>query len=367
MCMKSRIYFLVLLLMITGVSMAQDINFSQFYELPLLRNPSLAGFYRGDIRVTSAFRSQWGSVTTPYQTQALGVETKFGTGSASGDYVSLGMQITNDVAGDSRLGKTQLLPMLTYHKAISYDRDSYISAGFLGGPVLQRFDPTKLRFSDQFVNGAYSPTNATRQTFSKTNKTYWDAAAGLTYSSTFGYDNSYYIGAGYFHFTQPKVAFEPNNDIRLNKKLVINAGLSTPASEYDRIILSPGPGVPKEAGLLLPLIKEYAGKKPILGVCLGHQAIGEAFGGTLVNLSTVYHGIATNCKLLPSSQKLFDGLPEEISIGRYHSWVIEEKNFPEELEITAVDENGYIMALQHKKFDVQGVQFHPESVLTPDG
>ena len=234
--MKSRLYLVLGLLMFTGVSVAQDINFSQFYELPLLRNPSLAGFYRGDIRVTSAFRSQWGSVTTPYQTQALGIETKFGTGSASGDYVSLGMQITNDVAGDSRLGKTQLLPMLTYHKAIGYDRESFLSAGFLGGPVLQRFDPTKLRFSDQFVNGAYASTNPPRQTFSKTNITYWDAAAGLTYSSTFGYDNSYYIGAGYFHFTQPKVAFEPTNDIRLNKKLVINAGLSTPASEYDRII-----------------------------------------------------------------------------------------------------------------------------------
>jgi anthranilate synthase component 2 len=137
--------------------------------------------------------------------------------------------------------------------------------------------------------------------------------------------------------------------------------------EYDRIILSPGPGIPKEAGLLLPLIQEYAGKKPILGVCLGHQAIGEAFGGSLVNLTTVYHGISTSCKLSAPSSRLFKGLPEEITIGRYHSWVIDDKNFPRELEITAVDENGYIMALQHKKFDVQGVQFHPESVLTPDG
>ena len=137
--------------------------------------------------------------------------------------------------------------------------------------------------------------------------------------------------------------------------------------EYDKIILSPGPGIPKEAGMLLPLIKEYAATKPILGVCLGHQAIGEAFGGTLVNLSTVYHGISTSCQLFASGRKLFKDLPEEISIGRYHSWVIEDKNFPAELEVTAVDENGYIMALQHKTFDVQGVQFHPESVLTPDG
>lgn len=137
------------------------------------------------------------------------------------------------------------------------------------------------------------------------------------------------------------------------------------AKEYDKVILSPGPGIPSEAGLLLPLIKEYAASKSILGVCLGHQAIGEAFGGKLVNLSTVYHGVALNCRLQPS--KLFEGLPGEIPVGRYHSWVISNENFPDELEITAQDDNGYIMALQHKTYDVQGVQFHPESVLTPDG
>jgi anthranilate synthase component 2 len=137
--------------------------------------------------------------------------------------------------------------------------------------------------------------------------------------------------------------------------------------EFDKIILSPGPGIPSEAGLLLPLIKEYAASKSILGVCLGHQAIGEAFGGTLTNLSTVYHGIATPIKILNTKSPILNGLPEEISVGRYHSWVIDESNFPEDLEITAKDEHGYIMGLQHKTYDVQGVQFHPESVLTPDG
>ena len=135
--------------------------------------------------------------------------------------------------------------------------------------------------------------------------------------------------------------------------------------EYDKIILSPGPGIPVEAGSLLPLIKEYAPTKSILGVCLGHQAIGEAFGGTLINLSTVYHGVATGCQL--SGTKLFEGLPDNITIGRYHSWIVSDKNFPKDLEITARDENNYIMGLQHKTYDVQGVQFHPESVLTPDG
>jgi anthranilate synthase component 2 len=137
--------------------------------------------------------------------------------------------------------------------------------------------------------------------------------------------------------------------------------------DYDKIILSPGPGIPEEAGLLLPLIKEYASTKSILGVCLGQQAIGEAFGGKLVNLSTVYHGVATPCKIDNVKSKLFKGMPEEIEVGRYHSWIVSEENFPDELEITARDENNYIMALQHRQYDMQGVQFHPESVLTPMG
>lgn len=140
---------------------------------------------------------------------------------------------------------------------------------------------------------------------------------------------------------------------------------------YDKIILSPGPGVPSEAGMLLPLIKEYASSKSLLGVCLGHQAIGEAFGGTLTNLSTVFHGVATPISIqnpnVKSENDVFSGLPATINVGRYHSWVVDEKDFPGELEITARDANGYIMALRHTIFDVQGVQFHPESVLTPDG
>lgn len=145
-------------------------------------------------------------------------------------------------------------------------------------------------------------------------------------------------------------------------------------AEYDKIVLSPGPGLPSEAGLLLSLIKTYAPSKSILGVCLGHQAIGEAFGGKLVNLSTVYHGVATPMQRIISKENkstakgdLFEGLPETMEVGRYHSWVVDEKSFPEELEVTAVDDNGLIMALKHKVYDVQGVQFHPESVLTPQG
>lgn len=141
--------------------------------------------------------------------------------------------------------------------------------------------------------------------------------------------------------------------------------------EYDKIILSPGPGIPQEAGQLLPLIREYAATKSILGVCLGHQAIGEAMGGKLVNLSTVYHGVATPVMIgyqddTPLSP-LFADLPVELEVGRYHSWIVSDEDFPSSLEVTARDEHGYIMALQHRQYDLQGVQFHPESVLTPKG
>jgi anthranilate synthase component II len=143
---------------------------------------------------------------------------------------------------------------------------------------------------------------------------------------------------------------------------------------YDKIILSPGPGLPAEAGLLLPLIKEYGISKSILGVCLGHQAIGEAFGGKLTNLSKVYHGVATPVHIIPQSPRntranadLFNGLADGFMAGRYHSWVIDPESFPNELEVTARDNNGHIMALRHRTLDILGVQFHPESVLTPDG
>lgn len=138
-------------------------------------------------------------------------------------------------------------------------------------------------------------------------------------------------------------------------------------AQYDKIILSPGPGIPSEAGLLLDVIKAYAPTKSILGVCLGHQAIAEAFGGTLLNLENVYHGIATDIDVCDASAILFKNLPSSIKVGRYHSWIVNEERFPEELSITAKDNSGFIMALAHKNYDVQAVQFHPESVLTPDG
>lgn len=138
---------------------------------------------------------------------------------------------------------------------------------------------------------------------------------------------------------------------------------------YDSIVLSPGPGVPSDAGLLMPLLDEYArsGRK-ILGVCLGHQAIGQAFGAGLTNLSQVYHGVQTNIEQTVDDESLFAGLEREFPVGRYHSWVVSNDNFPTgELEVTARDSQGQIMAMRHRKHPVRGVQFHPESILTPAG
>jgi anthranilate synthase component 2 len=135
---------------------------------------------------------------------------------------------------------------------------------------------------------------------------------------------------------------------------------------FDKIVLSPGPGIPSEAGLLLDVIRTYAGRKPIFGVCLGHQAIGEVFGGKLTNLSDVFHGVATEGTQL-GNDPVFEGLPRRITMGRYHSWVVSKEDFPDVLEITAESDEGQIMALRHREYNIHGIQFHPESVLTPEG
>ena len=158
------------------------------------------------------------------------------------------------------------------------------------------------------------------------------------------------------HIIQGHVEVFRNDQISLE---AINA--------YDKIILSPGPGIPEEAGLLLPLIHQYAASKSILGVCLGHQAIGEAMGAKLENLSTVYHGVATPIQILQPENALYRGLGDSIEVGRYHSWIVSDEGLPDCLQVTARDTNGYIMGLQHTTYDLQGVQFHPESVLTPEG
>ena len=170
------------------------------------------------------------------------------------------------------------------------------------------------------------------------------------------YDSFTYNLVHYLEDLNAKVTVFRNDEFELEE-----------LQKFDKILLSPGPGIPDEAGLLKAVIQKYATSKSILGVCLGQQAIGEVFGGNLINLEKVYHGVATKVTILVSDESLFDNLPNEIEVGRYHSWVVNVVDFPSDLEITSVDENGQIMSLRHKTYDVKGVQFHPESVLTPHG
>lgn len=170
------------------------------------------------------------------------------------------------------------------------------------------------------------------------------------------YDSFTYNLVHYLEDLDCKVTVIRNDEITLDEP-----------KHYDKMLLSPGPGIPDEAGLLKDIIREYAPTKSILGICLGQQAIGEVFGGTLINLKEVYHGIAATIKITVENEPLFNGVGDQLQVGRYHSWSVDTNNFPTDLEVTSTDENGNIMSLRHRFFDVKGVQFHPESVLTPMG
>lgn len=170
------------------------------------------------------------------------------------------------------------------------------------------------------------------------------------------YDSFVYNLVHYLEDLDCEVTVRRNDQIHLDEIEV-----------FDKILLSPGPGIPDEAGLLKDIILRYAPTKSIFGVCLGQQAIGEVFGGSLTNLNEVFHGVATQVKVTAPDEVLFTGLAQEFAVGRYHSWVVSDNNLPNCLKVTAYDENGQIMALRHDTYDVCGVQFHPESVLTPDG
>jgi anthranilate synthase component II len=151
-------------------------------------------------------------------------------------------------------------------------------------------------------------------------------------------------------------------DVFRNDKISLEA-----VGQYDNILLSPGPGIPEEAGIMLDVIRKYAPSKRIFGVCLGHQAIGEAFGAKLHNMGDVLHGVTTKCKIIDENERLFQGIPAEIDVCRYHSWTVVPETMPKELKITAIDENNFVMAEAHEHYDVRGVQFHPEAYLTQFG
>jgi type IX secretion system PorP/SprF family membrane protein len=216
---------------------AQDFAFSQFYEMPMLRNPALSGIFNGDIHISTAYRNQWGSISVPYVTSALGMEYKLPAGLQSNSYVTLGLQLAYDQAGDLALKRTQVLPVATYHQSLSANSDTYLSGSIMAGKVMSRFDPSKAMTDDQFVNGAYSPSNVSSQFFSNTSSSYTDLSCGLVLSSTFGEESHYYIGAALFHVNSPRTNYFPGGtDVALAPKIVLNAGLSTPVSERDQVI-----------------------------------------------------------------------------------------------------------------------------------
>lgn len=221
-------------------STAQDVGFSQFYDQPLLRNPALAGIFTGDVRFSASYRNQWESVTIPYRTFGLSTEVKTPINITQDDNLTFGLQLIRDIAGTSDFSTLQILPAINYSLPLSKVRTSYLSVGFMGGIMQQRFDPTKLVMNDQFVagsNGSFSILPSTQQIFNRTAVNYFDISTGISYNGAIREQTDYFVGIGMFHITSPKVGFYDNHSITLNKKLAFNAGLSVPTSEADRFVL----------------------------------------------------------------------------------------------------------------------------------
>ena len=230
--MKTRFIILFQLLLVIGFSIkrtaAQDIHFSQFFEAPLLRNPSLAGIFTGDIRVQAVYRDQWNSVTNAYKTGSFNAEQKMPIGKGD-DFVTMGLQVLYDKAGTIGWTTTHVLPALNYHKSLSSDHNRYLSLGFMGGWVQRRFDPSKATTNSQYDNGGLG------ENFSNTQYNYIDGSVGMSYNSNLGENssNNYFIGAAYHHFNRPKQTFFYRNaGIELHPKWVFSAGLKLGITDY---------------------------------------------------------------------------------------------------------------------------------------
>lgn len=232
---KGALYFVI---MIQGLAATgQGFNFSQFYELPLLRNPGLAGIFEGDFRLTASYRNQWESVTVPYRTMALGAEYKLPQREGALSSKVIGLQVTNDVAGDARFSRTEIFPAFNLQMPLNFGNQTFLSGGFMAGLVEQKFDPEKMTLDDQFINGSYSVTNPTGEVFKNTNMTYLDISAGLSISGILAEEAKYYVGLGGFHLSPSKVNFTDSIDMKLNKKWVLNMGLSTPTGNGNKFII----------------------------------------------------------------------------------------------------------------------------------
>jgi type IX secretion system PorP/SprF family membrane protein len=232
MSLNKKVFLFLMGSAMSNSIFSQDFTFSQFYEMPLLRNPALAGNYKGSIRVLSAYRSQWASVTVPFETKALSTEMKFPVGNNS-DFLSVGVQLIQDQAGDSKLSRTHIEPVINFHKSFD-DAYSYLSFALIGGVVQSQFDPTRLTFDDQFVGGHFNSLNPTQSVLTKTSLSYIDGGAGISFSSALddGYFN-YYFGAAGYHLLKPNVSFFDYNSIILKQRYVINGGVSIPSGDYD--------------------------------------------------------------------------------------------------------------------------------------
>ena len=227
-----------ILLCIGLLADAQDIHFSQFFEAPLLRNPSLAGIYSGDIRIQGVYRDQWNSFTNAYRTGSLNGEYKMPIGRGD-DFMTVGGQMLFDKAGTVGLTTTSVQPALNYHKSLSSEKTMYLSLGFMGGMVRKSIDISKMTTDNQYGGGGFDPTAPTGETFTAPNFTSWDASMGMSFNTVFGADhaNSMFIGAAYHHLNRPKNSFYRNYNIELNPKYVFSAGITFGVDEYSYFII----------------------------------------------------------------------------------------------------------------------------------
>jgi type IX secretion system PorP/SprF family membrane protein len=231
--MRTRQYLLPVLLLCTVTAHTQDLHFSQFFEAPLLRNPSLAGIYTGDVRVQGVYRDQWNSVTNAYRTGSLNAEYKMPIGKGD-DFMTTGLQVLFDKAGTVGLTTTELLPALNYHKSLSNEKTMYLSLGFMGGMVRKSIDASKITTDNQYGSNGYDPSLPTGETFAIPNFTTWDASVGMSFNESFGANqaNSLFLGAAYHHLNRPKNSFYRNPAIEMNPKYVFSAGVKFNMDDY---------------------------------------------------------------------------------------------------------------------------------------
>lgn len=222
--MKKYYFFLMTFVLTVCRLQAQDYSFSQFYSLPLMRNPALGGLFTGNIRLQAAYRNQWQSVTVPFRSSALSVEYKL-----PAENFTIGMQVTHDIAGDSKLQRIQVFPSLSGH--VNLSENTMLTGGFMGGIVSSHYDPTALQWDDQFINGQFSAANPTRQVITNSSRNYLDVAAGLSILSSVGADGRWYFGTAVYHVARPSIDFAKTDMFRLNRRFAFNAGITVPVSE----------------------------------------------------------------------------------------------------------------------------------------